>query len=253
MKAKIIAALGLLVIFIVSVVVHLPASVMAKMVTLPNNIHLNGISGSVWRGQISHVQLPEVSLSKVAWQIEPSALLKGKIQAKFRFGGQSSIQARGKGTLTLSPSVTSLSHFSLSMPIASLSPWLKIPLPISVAGNLSLLVTDYQFDGNLFCNTISGQANWTGAQIDMMSSALQIDNATAQFHCDNKKIVAKVEQQSQQVSSQFTLTLTAPNRYQVAGWFSPNEDFPAAFRQQLKWLPAADSNHRYQVRDRGQW
>jgi general secretion pathway protein N len=252
-KEKIIATLGLLVVFIVSAVVHLPASVIVKMVTLPNNIQLNGISGSVWRGQISHVQLPEVSLGKVAWQIDPSELIQGKIQANFRFGEHSSIQARGKGTFTLSPSVTSLSHFSLSMPVASFSPWLKTPLPISVAGNLSVLISDYQFDGNLFCSTISGQANWTGAQIDVISSALQVDNVKAQLHCDNQKIVADVEQQSQQVSSQFTLTLTAPNRYQVVGWFRPNASFPTTLSQQLKWLPAPDPNNRYQVSERGRW
>ncbi len=258
MKAKIFLTLGLLLVALVSAVVHLPAALVVKYVPFPNSIKLSEVSGSVWRGeaanlQISSRELGKVALGKILWKVEPGSLLSGKLRALFRFGEQSSIQARGKGVVTASLNSVGVEQFSLSMPARPLSSWIQTPVPVTLEGNVSLFVADYQFSGKLFCQTLDGQLNWQQASAEVMTNRLDLGEASAILSCQNQQLVAKTTQQSEQISSEFSLNVSAPNRFNLSGWLMPNSGLSDSFRQQLHWLGSPDVQNHYQIKQNGRW
>ncbi len=253
MKAKILLIFGLLIVALVSAVVHLPASIVTKIVTLPGNIRLYGVSGTLWHGEINNLQVSGISLGKVLWKVEPGSVLGGELDASVRFGEQSAIQARGKGILKIMPSSIGVSQLSMTMPARQLSPWIQLPLPLTMAGDLSLLVTEYQFSGSLYCEQLNGQLSWNQAKVEFLSNQLDLGEARASLGCQAQQIIAQTTQKSDQLSSQFSLKLSTPNRYQLSGWFAPAAGFPEALRSQLTWLPAPDGQNRYQIKKNGRY
>jgi hypothetical protein len=95
--------------------------------------------------------------------------------------------------------------------------------------------------------------NWQQAGIEVMANQLDVGSASAQLSCENQQVVAKSTQQSNHVSSEFTLALRTPNRFTLNGWFTPESGLPDAFRQQLHWVGSPDANNRYQIKQNGRW
>jgi general secretion pathway protein N len=252
-KVKPVLWVCLLIVFFVSAIVHLPASVVVRWVSIPENLELQGVSGTFWQGQISTVNVDSVSLGKWQWQIKPSQLLKGKVVADLRFGEQSSIQMRGKSLIVLSRSSLRLEQLSLQMPAAELTPWITVPLLTDLAGDVSLFIEEYQYDGEPYCSTLNGKADWHNAVFSIMSTPLYLEEMTAFLSCEKHQVVGEMEQQSKSVSSQIRVGLTSPNRFALSGWFSPNSAFPDSFVPSLAWLPGPDSKNRYQIKHNGRW
>ena len=253
MKAKLLLVIFLLFVCFVSAVVHMPAAVAVRWVSIPSNVLLQGVSGTLWRGKIENVNVNAVDLGKVLWQLKPSRLVKGLLGADVRFGEKSAIQMRGKGQVGLSFSSLWFEQFSVQVPSTELVHSIDFPLPINVAGEVSMFIEEYQYDGEHYCNELQGTATWQNATLAVMSAPLYLADVSAVLSCDNHQVIAETEQQSQQVSSEFEVGLTHPNQFSVTGWFRPNAEFPESFTQQLNWLPQPDAENRYQINQSGRW
>lgn len=237
----------------VSAVVHLPASLVVAQSPIPRNVAVQGVSGTIWQGDIANLQVESINLGKISWKLDPTSLIKGQLVANVRFGEQSALQARGKGQIAISPSSLEVRQLSVAMPAQSLSPWLQLPIPVGLNGDLSLLIHRYQFDGKLYCQSLQGQLTWSSAAVNILSNVLNLGQANATLGCDAQQIVVSSTQQSDQVSSEFSVKLKTPNRYQVEGWFIANDAMPKAFRDQLSWVGTPDQQNRYPIRENGRW
>ncbi len=65
--------------FIVSLVVTAPVHVVAKH--LPPDIQASGLQGTLWQGQANRLQVRNFNLGRVSWDVNPLALLVGRIES----------------------------------------------------------------------------------------------------------------------------------------------------------------------------
>lgn len=83
MKKFILFALVGLLSFIISLVVQAPLPVVLDLLK-PNNLSFQSSSGSLFKGQLAHVQVPNAPTIKILqWELEPKALLVGHFMAKW--------------------------------------------------------------------------------------------------------------------------------------------------------------------------
>ncbi|GAL23191.1 general secretion pathway protein N [Vibrio maritimus] len=64
---------------------------------------------------------------------------------------------------------------------------------------------------------------------------------------------AKGSQSSNQVSSEFSASVTPNRQYQSEAWFKPEDEFPNGMRQQLSWLGNPDGQGRYSFNYQGRF
>lgn len=62
-------------------ITNLPASVIFSSVTLPKNITLSSISGTVWSGKIRSLKFSGVELGSIKWELHPLNFILGELSA----------------------------------------------------------------------------------------------------------------------------------------------------------------------------
>lgn len=80
LKVKTILLLALLV-FLITLLSNLPASLVWRQVApnLPAKVDLQGITGSLWQGQVASMQVEGIEQGALRWDWRPAALLKGQL------------------------------------------------------------------------------------------------------------------------------------------------------------------------------
>ncbi|MEM9172319.1 MAG: type II secretion system protein N [Pseudomonadota bacterium] len=66
-------------VFLCGIITLFPATVALRFA--PDSLRVSGVSGTIWSGQIAALQVEDLTLSSVQWQLEPAALLVGKLAA----------------------------------------------------------------------------------------------------------------------------------------------------------------------------
>jgi general secretion pathway protein N len=241
--------------FLVSAVVHLPASLVVRWLALPPNVLLQGVTGTIWRGQIKNVSIDSVDVGKGSWQLTLRHLLQGKLGAEVRFGEQSSIQMRAKGQVVASLSSIHLIQFSVMLPANALMPLIPSPVLTNLAGHISFTIDEYQyqFHGERYCERLNGQAHWQDAELSLVATPLNLASVHLNLSCVQHQIVLESEQKSEHLSSQLSATFSAPHRFALTGWFTPEHSFPQSFTASLAWFSEPDAKNRYRLNYNGRW
>jgi general secretion pathway protein N len=135
-----LAIVLVVVIFLITLLVRLPASVLAAL--LPRELHCQEPSGTVWQGACAEIHAGQITLSDLHWRLQPLALLRAQLRLELQ---SSDAHAAGRGTLTLHPNG--------DLDIESLTAWLPLrggitALPADWDGGLELAIAHASVAGH---------------------------------------------------------------------------------------------------------
>lgn len=246
MKKIIVLSFGLLVVFVVSAIAHLPAQLVVNNAPLPAQLTLTGVQGTVWQGSATNVRWQSMSLGQLHWSLAPAKLLTGAAEAQVRFGQGSDMQLTGRGTVGYQFSGTPyLENVVASMPVEEIiqrAP--NMPIPLALDGRVELMLKQLNYAAP-FCSSAEGSVVWNTDKVGTPLADLTVGPVIADFTCTDSTINLNASQQSAQVESAAEVTLQPNFSYQSKGWFKPSGEFPASLTEQLRWLPDPDSSGRY--------
>lgn len=251
MKHKLGYVALFVVVFAVSAIVHLPASVVLKSVPLPSGLELQGVQGSWWQGSASQVRWQRSNLGALNWQLQWSSLLSAEAKVAVRFGRGSDLDVRGKGMVGYTFSGPFAEDMVVSAPAEKVVQSLHLPLPINATGQVELTLRDYRY-GAPWCRAASGNLVWAQSAIQSPLGDLQLGPVMAEVGCEDNVLNVKGGQQSGQVSSEFSAQINANRRFTAQAWFKPGAEFPNSMAEQLKYLPRPDGQGRFQFSRQGQ-
>ncbi|HEY9040971.1 MAG TPA: type II secretion system protein N, partial [Rheinheimera sp.] len=133
-----------------------PASWWFKLVPLPAQVQLGGISGTLWQGNIAGVQYQNLQLTDVQWRMNGWQLFTGKLQFALQSGSaKNPQQPYFKGTASYGFNGAALTDGLVKLPVAQLIPMLPLPLPVQASGELVLDIPSFQ-QGQPRCKLLSG-------------------------------------------------------------------------------------------------
>lgn len=245
MKKKILITLLVVMAFLVSLVVHIPAQFVLSQFPLPPQLSLNGATGTIWKGRLVSAQWAQYQLGEVSWSIQPSKLLAGNLQAQVRFGRGSDLNVKGRGIVGYGVSGVYAENFVASMPVDTALEFApNLPVPLDLTGQIELSIKHFDY-AEPYCQSGEGALVWNTDTIGTPLAELNVGPVVADISCQDSTLTLKGNQQSEQVESEFSLVLKADSSYDTQAWFKPRQAFPSALQQQLKWLPAPEDNGRY--------
>ncbi len=238
--------LGLL-FFVVALLCQLPAALVTDKLTLPRGVSLEGVSGSLWSGQVRRLQAHGLTFEQLNWQLLPSRLLLGRL----------AVEVHAKPGVTKLDGVLGMSlggkafadDLSLRAPVAPLLAGVRMPVPSQVGGQLSLQL-DEANQGQPWCQVLAGEANWRDARVSNRFGNFELGRIQAVLACDEGAVTAQVKDMPARLGLDLQARLEE-GRYRVSGFAKPAADQPKAIKDVFKLMAKPDGSGRYPLNFQG--
>lgn len=244
MKKIVLLSFVVILVFITSLIVHLPLSFAMKYVPEIRGLQLSGLNGTIWQGSAKTVKWNNRNFGQLSWDFQPASLFSGKAQFAVRFGRGSALNLNGKGVVGADFSGFYAENVFASVPASSVQSQVKIPLPVTASGQLELSVSEYRF-AQPWCESAKGNLVWNASEVKSPLGTLSPGTIIADISCQDSVLSASSAHEHEQLAAAFTGTLDSRRQYKMDAWFKPNSEFPQTMKSQLKWLGEPDSRGRY--------
>ncbi len=244
MRAKIGWIIGGILVFLFFLIAYMPASQITTRLSLPDNIALYGVSGTLWDGDAEQVVIDGLPIDNVQWHVHPLWLLMGDLHVTVKGGNMRSADAISfAGPLTtglFSTDRISASNFTAYVPVDRVLAQVSLPLPVNASGRFKLTLQTLDYDGQ--CNELNGQGSWLNAAVAGTQGPIDFGTYNASLSCADGNFVVNVEEPNKlglsmqaQADAQFT-DIT------VEGRFKPDQDLPKEVHQAARFFGQPDSN-----------
>lgn len=240
-------------IYLIGLVVYAPASILNWFVPAGANVQLQNLSGTLWQGQgtvvVTLSAQRRLELQQVRWRLHPSALLTGEaaldvsIPAQNVIAGDLSTRVGIGGAATL--------QGQLRGDVASAIQTFNLPVPLTMAGDWQLRLTDFGIDDlnqGRWCNTLSGQLTMTATQTRINQRWLDLGGYKTELSCTAKQEISATLKADNSVGLSFNTllagTFQAP-QVKVQGKLQPHVGTPREVTDVLIFLGEPDSRGAY--------
>ena len=236
-----------LVAFVVFVAIKVPAALVVNQLTLPENIKLGNVSGSLWQGRMDALQVERDVIRDISWDVNPWSLLTGKLGADVDFGNpRDKQQTSGKGYLAASITGSlSAEDFTLRYPAKGSMEKAGIMLPGDIDGRFIVNIDNFA-TGEPWCSDLVGKARWNDAIVNSFDVKLPIGSLAAELGCADGNVTAKVAEKNP-LGLQLDATIAAKGKVTAKGFVKPGADMPTEVHEAVKILGRADQQGRYPV------
>lgn len=227
--------IGLLVfIYLVALVVLLPARFVLQFVPPPAQVEWGGVSGSIWSGQVGVLRVQDVTLREIDWRLNPLALVMGRAQVSLHIGDHPGNIVIGQGQLRLTTSTLQVQSLTLEGRVADLAALSPVPSPFALQGEVSLKLAHFQW-GQPLCSELDGQLQVSNAALQLGRNWEELGDFRADLNCDNGRITALLDEDNR-------LGLTADGELWAEGAraefsINPPPEAPRAIRNLMDVLP----------------
>ena len=245
MRKKLLGLCFIIVAYSGFLLATLPAKLVLSYVSLPPEIHIDQVSGTLWQGHAERVSWTDVSVYDINWDSSLTALFSGAIEANVTFGrGKQSLRGQGDVGVTLSGA------YARDVTLMANAEWLvlasKIPVPVTTLGEVKLQVSEFA-QGQPWCKQLSGQLSWSNAGIESLLGNIELDNATAKLSCDNGAVVANIKQSSEHLQLAGIATLAARGQYNLNADLVAGPALPMSIRNNLRYLGTPNAQGEYKL------
>ena len=245
-KKIIPAAVGLYLLFLL---LSAPAAWWLKLVTLPPQIQLGPVSGTLWQGQVQALSLSGYVLPQVNWRVKPWALFSGKLAVSLDIGQiRQTTLPYAKADLAYGFAGLELTESQLRLPVEPIVPLLKLPLPFEVAASGSMLLNIQNFRiGKPWCDQLAGKASWLDAKFKAPSGWIDLKALDASLQCEQGQLQL-VTDPANPLALNVTALIGEQGKYQLNGTMKPDASLPKEVHQAMQFVSRPDEQGRFTLK-----
>jgi len=228
---------------ILGLLVTFPARVAFKWF-LPTAITVSGIQGTVWAGNANEASVSGIYCQDIHWRMNPLRLFTGEVSY--------SVSAKPvKGFVESDVSI----GFGGALSLSNLTAALPLELIAGASG-----VRDLQGDASLtfervaLVNGVPTAADGTVQVANLMVPIISRDSLggyKAEFFTQNNGIAASIEDTDGIIDLAGSFLMRSDLTYEFIGQVIAKLETPPALREQLKFLPPANSLGQQEIRVEG--
>ncbi|WP_343814609.1 type II secretion system protein N [Colwellia asteriadis] len=236
--------------YLVFIIATLPLAFVINSVKLPNHINVQGVSGTVWQGEIAQVVVNQNHIQKINTKLSFWSLFTLTPKVNIHFGNDILPGPQGELTLAISQSTLELSDVTLYVKANDIAQQLKLPLPVTAKGDAELQLSSITISLSTYeCQQAQGNVNWIRAGVIAMKQNIKLGQFAADLSCEQGKLAATVSPNND-LGLSFTALVSA-QRGKIAatgqGHLKPGAKFPEQLKSALPFLGRADAQGRYRL------
>ena len=210
-----------------------------------NNLKVNGVNGTIWKGSASEISSNEIYLRQTKWKIAPSELLKGNLTfdiSTYPFNGQ--LKFNLILDLMNNLSATNIKGNFPNDILEIIAPFLGVSSEIVM--NIKSLSLN-----NKGINQLEGQILLNNLVMKGISNSV-LGSYKIDLYERNGEIYGSIDDVSGEVDVAATMSLTSSGKYIIDGAVSEKQNTSNQVRTILSFLGAENENGQRSFRFEGE-
>ena len=231
MRSKFLYSLLFIVVYLISLVVMLPANYVVKQAKPhASQLVIDGVTGTLWSGEIEYLKADVVELTNVRWSLSPLALLLGEAQLEFiSVSSEQSIE--GTLELALWGDELELSDLWIRFPISLYEQQLGLA-GLDLTGQIDFRLETINYQNGVVSNGL-GVLVWRQAGI---SESLQLGDIQADWQQLEGRVEAALSDLDGPVAIDGSVALDHSGGYQLATQLEVKDNSNVNLKQTIRLL-----------------
>lgn len=248
MKKKFAIGAIVLLTYVGFLIATLPTTFVLNQFTLPKNIHVSGVTGSVWNTNIAQVSIEGTRIAKVQAELSFLSLVTLTPTLAITFGDSFIAGPEGALELVLSQETAHINNLSVHVKANDIAQQLTLPLPMSAQGDVELTLQKAEIDltKNNQCIAVNGTASWSKAGVIALEQHIKLGKLNADIGCENGALAVIIAPKND-LGLTFTAYARTGGKISGSGYLKPGTKFPKALNDVLPFLGKKDSKGRYRL------
>jgi general secretion pathway protein N len=251
MKNKFVIIVIFLITYVGFLIATLPATLLLSQflpTSINKNIHVSGVTGSIWNTKIEQVNIEEISIQKVKVKFNFWSLFILTPKLYISFGDSFIAGPEGEFTLVLSSEKAKINDLNVYLKANEIAQQLTLPLPMSAQGDVELTLQHVEIDltKNNQCIVAKGTANWLKAGVVALEQNIKLGNFKADIGCENGAL-ALILSPKNDLGLTFNAYVRKDGNISGNGFLKPAAKFPQVLNDALPFLGKKDSQGRYRL------
>jgi general secretion pathway protein N len=248
MKKKFAIGVVFLMTYLAFLVATLPAIVLLNQISLPKNISLSGVSGSVWQTKIDQIVIGEVVVNNIQTELSFWSLFTLSPTLPITFGDSFLPGPEGELDITLSQEKVEIENLSVFLKANGIAQQLTLPLPVTAKGNVEITLHHAVIDikDNNKCIAADGLVTWNKAGVIALEENIQLGSFNGKIACEDGAL-ALLLSPNNALGLTFDAYVRQGGRISGNGFLKPGAKFPKVLNSALAFLGRKDSQGRYRL------
>ncbi|GAA5216567.1 type II secretion system protein N [Corallincola platygyrae] len=225
-----------LVVYLFFLIMTLPAAWLVRFLPLPETTVLQGVSGTVWQGEIAVLRDRRIVLDKVKWDLSFWPLIMGDLDAEVNIGTRHS-DIRGQARIIADPGGIAIYDGSLIVPAQFVGAVSNLPGRATLDGTMKYFVEEFEH-GLPWCETLVGDIFWESASFNnnMIKTPVALGQISTQLSCVDGQVVFDLDGSQSPLAASGSIRL--PDRQRAVGtiMLNPDRSLPKEVIEGLEFL-----------------
>ncbi len=215
---------------------------------IPETIEAQGLSGTLWSGQATHLRIRQLQLQRVQWQFQPSQLWRVQARYAVRFWHP---QGQGHGILAFRPSAMDVYSVRAELPATEVARGFAT-IPLALDGQMLLDAPRLRWNYAFRLIEAEGVLGWLNAAAGF-PRPYPLGDLRADVHTeDDGTLHAVVRDQEGTLGVQGVMLWYPDDRYEIRVDLEPRQPISRELQAVLRLFAAQGADGRYQLRHSGQ-
>jgi general secretion pathway protein N len=236
--------------YLVFIIASFPVSNVLNYLSMPKNIQLFDVSGTIWQTKITQAKISKINnnsiiINNIDVRLKISSLLMFKLGFDINFGGRLLDGPQGHLSVDNLLADIAISQANISLPANDISQQLSLPIDVNAFGKVTLQLDSYQL-GKPICTSVSGKITWPKAALSAFEQTVNLGTLTANLSCEKGILAVEVDPKNN-LGLSFTTYIGGVDRVSGNGYLTPSQKFPTPLKQLLPFMGKVDTKGRYRL------
>lgn len=238
-----------MVIYLIFLLVYLPANWLISIAPLPNNVTVSGAEGTLWQGKAALISIDKKQIEQVSWNVSPWGLLVGKANIDVNVGSRAT-PVNGRGSISWSLSGVSAKNIRIDLPDSFLLAGTRLPFKTKIDGDVSLMV-ETLVQGKPWCEQLKGKLFLNSTDVKNQYGVYPLGNIALGLSCLDGQLQIATDETQNILGLSGTVILGEANSVKVNAKIKPTDTQPKDLRDALQFLGRQDSQGYYPINYQG--
>jgi len=234
------------IVYLLFTVAMVPANKVLSWVTLPANVQIGEVSGTIWRSKVSAIKVDKLLINQVSAKLSFLSLLTADPSIHIEFGDALVAGPEGKATVSGLFSSISLTDIEVNMPAALVTEQLNLPIPLVAHDYFDIQIDEF-LAGAPICSQLNGKIVWSKAAITALEQRVKLGALKVALSCQQGDVVMVLDEDNE-LGLSFTASVGGNGIVSGDGYLVLKNNTPEAIKQILPFLGNPDNQGRYRLR-----